>query len=163
MFKIDKEYKIHCSRGDAGTITLKIPYVDNNGYLKYEDGEDNVYWYDVAKKKLYDENYEESEESIDSLTLQYYEFQPGDKVKFNIYEKKGYDQTPIVSKEIEVQTADDECMIPLYEADTTFGDIPNKPVTYWYDISLNEDMTIICYNEDGAQEFIQYPAKGDEE
>ena len=163
MFKIDNEYKIHCSRGDAGTITLKIPYVDNNGYLKYEDGEDNVYWYDVAKKKLYDADYEESSVSIDSLILQYYEYQPGDKVKFNIYEKKGYDLLPIVSKEIEIQTADDECMIPLYEADTTFGEIANKPITYWYDITLNEDMTIICYNEDGAQEFIQYPAKGDEE
>lgn len=163
MFKIDTEYKIHCSRGDAGTITLKIPYIDNNGYLKYEDGEENVYWYDVAKKKLYDANYEESSEELSNLTLQYYEFQPGDKVKFNIYDKKGYDKAVLVTKEIEVQTADDECMIPLYAEDTTFGEIQNKPITYWYDITLNEDMTIICYNEDGAQQFIQYPAKGDEE
>jgi len=163
MFKIDKEFKIHCSRGDAGTITLKIPYIDNNGYLKYEDGSENVYWYDVARKKLYDEDYEESSVDLSTLTLQYYQFQVGDVIRFNIYEKKGYDQLPITSKDITIASATDECMIPLYEADTTIGEIENKPVTYWYDITLNEDMTIVCYNEDGAQEFILYPAKGDEE
>ena len=33
MFKIESN-KIHCSRGDAGTITLKVPYTDNNDYIK---------------------------------------------------------------------------------------------------------------------------------
>lgn len=163
MFKIDKEFKIHCSRGDAGTITLKIPYIDNNGYLKYTDGSDNVYWYDVARKKLYDEDYEESSMSIDDLTLALYEYEPGDFVKFNIYEKKGYDVEPLVSKTIEIEETSDECVIPLYEEDTTFGEIQNKPVTYWYDITLNDYLTIVCFNEDGAKEFIQYPAKGGEE
>ncbi len=162
MFKIDKEFKIHCSRGDAGTITLKIPYTDNNGYVKYLDGT-TIYWYDSAKKVMYDGNYEKVEVSPDELEMALYQFQIGDEVKFNIYEKKGYDIEPIVSKTIQVQQTSDECMIPLYEADTTFGEIQNKPVTYWYDITLNDDLTIICYNEDGAQEFIQYPAKGGEE
>ena len=163
MFKIDKDFKIHCSRGDDGTITLKVPYIDNNGYLKYEDGSDNVYWYDSTRKKLYDSDYEESSVSLDTLTLQLYEFQVGDKVKFNIYDKKGYDKETLVSKEVEVETAGEQVDILLTEGDTTFGDIANKPITYWYDITLNEDLTIICYNEDGAMEFIQYPAKGEDE
>ena len=147
MFKIDTS-TIHCSRGDTGTITLKIPYIDNNGYFKYLDGEDNVYWYDKSKKKLYDA---------------YYEFEVGDKVKFNIYEAKGYDSEPLVSKTIEVSSASYEVDISLYEADTTFGEISNKPITYWYDITLNNDLTVVGYNEDGAKLFIQYPAKGEDE
>ena len=162
MFKIETS-TIHCSRGDTGTITLKIPYMDNNGYFKYEDGEDNVYWYDPSKKKLYDEDYEESQTSLDTLTQQFYEFQPGDKIKFNIYEAKGYDSEPLVSKTIEVVSACDEVEISLYETDTTFGEISNKPITYWYDITLNNDLTVVGYNEDGAKLFIQYPAKGEDE
>lgn len=162
MFKIQGS-TIHCSRGDAGTITLKIPYTDNNGYFKYLDGEDNVYWYDPVKKKLYDEDYEESSTSLDTLTQQYYQFQVGDKVKFNIYDKKGYDKEPLMSKLYEVDTAGYDMALPLNEEDTTFGEIPNKATTYWYDITLNEDLTIVCYNEEGAREFIIYPAKGSEE
>lgn len=162
MFKIESG-TIHCSRGDAGTITLKIPYMDNNGYIKYLDGEDNVYWYDKNKKKLYDEDYEESSTSLATLTEQFYQFQVGDKVKLNIYETKGYDKEPLVSKTITIATATYEAMIPLFETDTTFGEIPNKPITYWYDITLNDDLTVVCYNEDGAIKFIQYPAKGDDE
>ena len=162
MFKIQSS-TIHCSRGDAGTITLKIPYTDNNDYIKYLDGDDNVYWYDFEKKILYDENYEESQESLENLTEQYYQFQVGDIVKFNIYERKGYDKEPLLSKSIEVLETAYELEIPLNEEDTTFGEIPNKAITYWYDITLNEDLTLVCFNEEGAKEFIMYPAKGDEE
>lgn len=162
MFKIESS-TIHCSRGDAGTITLQIPYMDNNGYIKYLDGEDNVYWYDSVRKKLYDEDYEESSTSLSTLTKQLYEFQQGDKIKFNIYEAKGYDKPPLVSKTIEIEDDTYEAMIPLNEEDTTFGDISNKPIPYWYDITLNDDLTVVCYNEEGAMNFIQYPAKGDGE
>lgn len=167
MFKIDTEFKIHCSRGDVGNVTLKIPYTDNNGYIKYYemDGLTEVdYWYDTLKKIMYDSSYEKSTKTPSDLTMALYQFQVGDKVKFNIYEKKGYDVEPLLSKEVTISTASDECIINLTESDTTFGEISNKPVTYWYDITLNEDMTIVCYNEDGAMEFIQYPAKsGDDE
>lgn len=162
MFKIESN-KIHCSRGDAGTITLKVPYTDNNDYIKYTDSQENVYWYDLSRKKLYDSNYEESSVSLDTLTEEYYQFEIGDIIKLNIYERNGYDKEPLKTKIIEVETSSDEVLIPMTEEDTTFGEIPNKPVTYWYDITLNDDLTIVCYNEEGAREFIMYPAKGDEE
>ena len=92
-----------------------------------------------------------------------YQFQVGDEVRFNIYDRKGYDKETLLSKLITIAEASYECMIPLTEVDTTFGEIPNKPVTYWYDITLNDDLTIVCYDEENAREFIQYPAKGDEE
>ena len=84
-------------------------------------------------------------------------------VFFNIYEAKGYDAEPLVSKTIELDSEAYEVEIPLTEEDTTFGDIPNKPITYWYDITLNEDLTVVGYNEEGARLFNQYPAKGDGE
>lgn len=164
MFKI-KGSTIHCSRGDSGTILLKIPYTDVNGYIKYQDNEatPNIYWYDKKNDVLYDADYEESSVSLDTLTMVLYEFQIDDRIKFNVYLKSGYDKEPLLSKEITVDTAGYSVDIPLTEEDTTFGNISNKAVTYWYDITLNDDNTVVCYNENGAKEFIQYPAKGGEE
>lgn len=122
MFKINNG-TIHCSRGDAGTITLRIPNKSGG----------------------------------------YYTFATGDVIKFQVYNKNGYDAIPLVTKIITVSSPSDSVAIPLNEDDTTFGEIPNRATTYWYDITLNDDQTVVCYNEDGAREFIQYPAKGDEE
>lgn len=162
MFKI-KDGTIHCSRGDGGTITLKIPITDANDYMKYEDASNNVYWYNTKKKKLYDSEYIESSVSIDTLNAIFYQFQNGDKIKFNIYNKNGYDKDPLMTKEIEVNESKDSVDIPLNEENTTFDKAVNKPTIYWYDVTLNDCMTVVCYNEDGAREFILYPAKGDEE
>lgn len=162
MFKIENSI-IHCSRGDSGTITLKIPFVDSNGYMKYIDSEDNIYWYDLNKKKMFNSNYDEIMISLDTLMEQFYQFQPGDNIKFNVYERKGYDKSPLLSKVITLLEPSDIVDIPLTEEDTSFGEIQNKPVTFWYDLTLNDDQTIVCFNEDGAKEFIMYPAKGVEE
>lgn len=164
MFKI-KNTTIHCSRGDCGTISLKIPFVDVNGYIKYEDSETipNVYWYDKENNVLYDSDYNKSSVSIDTLHIVFYEYQVNDKITFKAYSKNGYDDEPVLSKDIIVESETDSIDIPLTEEDTTFGPINNKPTIYWYDITLNDDMTVVCYNEEGPKEFIQYPAKGDEE
>lgn len=122
MFKI-KDSTIHCSRGDKGTIELKVPVGDTD----------------------------------------FYEFNAGDRIKFNIYNKKGYEEKPLKVKEIVLAEATKKVNIELTENDTTFGVISNKPVKYWYDITLNDNQTIVCYSEDGAKEFIQYPAKGADE
>ena len=162
MFKIQNS-TIHCSRGDTGSITLRLPYTDGHNYIQYKDVSDNVYWYDPVRKILYDDDYEESSVSLATLTEQLYQFQIGDEIKFNIYEKKGYDKTPLLSKTFVVDTADYELTITLTEDDTTFGDIPNKETEYWYDITLNEDLTVVGYDESGAKLFMMYPAKGCDE
>lgn len=42
---------------------------DANGYIKYIDTDDEVYWYDEANNKIYNSDYEEeTEKSIDDLT-----------------------------------------------------------------------------------------------
>lgn len=123
MFKIENG-TIHCSRGDKGTITLKLP-VEN--------------------------------------TDEFYKFKPNDKVKLNIYSKKGYNEEPLKTIETIVEEESESIEIQLTEKDTTFGEILNKKMIFWYDITLNENQTIVCFDEDGAKEFIQYPAKGDGE
>lgn len=162
MFKI-KDSTIHCSRGDSGTITLKIPITDVNDYVKYMGASEVIYWYDSKKEIVYDANYNVSDVSLDTLRAVYYEFQEGDKITFNVYNRNGYGTSPLVSKEIIIPEATESIDIPLTAEDTTFDKAVNKPTTYWYDVTLNDYMTIICYNEEGAKEFIVYPAKGDDE
>lgn len=162
MFKI-KESTIHCSRGDSGAFTLKIPIMDANNNVKYKDINNGVYWYNTKKDELYDSNYNLSETSKDSLSMVYYKFQIGDTIKLSIYERNGYDKEPLMTKIISVTEEVESVYVELTEEDTTFGKINNKPVTFWYDITLNDYLTVVCYDEDGAKEFIMYPAKGDDE
>lgn len=162
MFKI-KDGTIHCSRGDGGTISLRVPFTDVNDYIKYQDKSGNVYWYDAKKEFLYDSAYKESSVALDTLSVVYYQFQIGDKITFNIYEKNGYNKEPLMTKTTEVVAITEVVDISLTEEDTTFGNPVNKETIFWYDITLNSDLTIVCYNEDGPKEFIVYPAKGDGE
>ncbi len=162
MFKI-KDGTIYCSRGDAGTITLKLPITDINDYIKYEDDSKTPYWYDNKNQILYDSNYSESSTDIETLTMVCYQFKIGDKIAFNIYEKNGYNKEPLLKKEIIIKDESNSVDICLTEQDTTFGTPVNKETIFWYDITLNDNLTIVCYNEDGAREFIEYPAKGDGE
>lgn len=161
MFKI-KDNTIHCSRGDGGTITLKIPIADAKDNIKYQDKVGNTYWYNTKSKILYNFDYSEASESIDVLNIVFYQFQVGDKITFNIYEKNGYSKEPLMKKEIIVAELSESVNISLTDKDTTFGNPVNKATIFWYDVTLNDNITVICYDEDGAKEFIEYPAKGDE-
>lgn len=87
-----------------------------------------------------------------------YEFQPGDVITLRIFEKKGYNKEPLLEKSIEVSKIVDEVDLILTEEDTLFCQETNKGITYWYSISLNEDV-IVGYDEDGPKQFIIYPAK----
>lgn len=87
-----------------------------------------------------------------------YEFQPGDIITLRIFEKKGYNKEPLLEKSIEVSKIVDEVDLILTEEDTLFCQETNKGITYWYSISLNEDV-IVGYDEDGPKQFIIYPAK----
>lgn len=91
-----------------------------------------------------------------------YVFKVGDKVIFAVKPKKGFSSEEYsMRKEIEVLEETEQVDIELTGEDTSVGELINKPTTYWYEISLNSDQTIIGYDEDGAKEFILYP-EGDE-
>ncbi len=86
-----------------------------------------------------------------------YEFQVGDKVQFRVFEKKNYNNV-FLDKEINIEEITSVIDICLTEKDTSIGEIINKPVTYWYEISLNEIQTVVGYDDEGPAELILYPA-----
>lgn len=46
----------------------KAEVKDDNGYIKYIDENENVYWYDAVNNKVYDAEYQEQEIEIEALT-----------------------------------------------------------------------------------------------
>lgn len=85
-----------------------------------------------------------------------YTFQVGDVIKLRVYEKKGYEKEPELEVSYTVATAGTTQTIGIPQI--LFGEDINKPKTYWYEISVNEDSTIVGYDEDGPKLFIVYPA-----
>ena len=96
---------------------------------------------------------------------QSYTFKVGEKVKFVITERKNEDNV-VFNKEITVDTEGLTVDIPISSAEMKIGEIINKPVIYWYEISIltlnGEVQTIIGYDDEGAKEFIINPEAGDE-
>lgn len=93
-----------------------------------------------------------------------YTFNVGEKVKFSLTERKNEDNV-IFSKTIDVLEEGEYVNISLSSEDTKIGEIINKPVIYWYEISVltlnNEVQTIIGYDDTGAKEFVLNPEAGD--
>lgn len=96
---------------------------------------------------------------------EYYKFKPTDKITFVIFSKKGYTKHEILRKEytlkdigyIESTTTPE---IPLTEEDTKKLPLLNKKATYWYDISLNDTLTVLGFDNEGSKKLIAYPEGG---
>ena len=88
-----------------------------------------------------------------------YTFQVGDIIRLGIFVAKNCNDN-VLQKDVEVTEETTSVDIELNSADTTIGEIINKPATYWYEIQLNPDtnpQTIIGYDEAGAKLFVLYP------
>ena len=99
---------------------------------------------------------------------EYYEFKLDDKIAFIVMSKKGYTKNEILRKEYTprdlgyIEADKPTSMeIPLTPEDTKKFPLKNKKATYWYDIVLNDDITIGGYSEDGASKIIVYPESGE--
>lgn len=91
---------------------------------------------------------------------EFYKFQVGDIIEFTVFEKNGYDKTPVVEKKIEISKETENVDIVLTKEDTAIGQPSNKVSVFWYEISLNGIQTTIGYDEDEkAAEFRILPAK----
>lgn len=96
---------------------------------------------------------------------EYYEFKPEDKVSFVVFNKKGYTKNEILRKEytvgdlgyVEPTTVVE---IPLEEEDTMKFPLLNKKATYWYDIALNNTLTVLGFDDEGSKKIIVYPEGG---
>lgn len=86
-----------------------------------------------------------------------YIFQVGDKITFSIYEKKKMNEQAVLIKEVEVNETSESVSIDITSEETKLGDLINKPVEYWYEIELNEEYTVIGYDDDGAKKLMLYP------
>lgn len=105
------------------------------------------------------------DQGIIELTIFDYELQLGDKIIFTVKKKFNVKEF-LIRKIVEVteeMVGTNVVEIVLEKEDTTIGDLIASPVKYQYDICLNEDVTIIGYDEEGAKNFILYPEGSNDE
>lgn len=95
-----------------------------------------------------------------------YKFKLKDKIDFIVMEKKGYTKYEVLRKtytikELGYTEPTEYPEIPLTANDTKYFELGNKKKTYWYDIVLNDDTTILGYDKDGPKKIIVYPEGGE--
>ena len=86
-----------------------------------------------------------------------YTFQNGDKIVFSVYNKNKMDEEAVLLKEIVVDEQSESVDINLTSEETKIGELINKPVDYWYEVELNNEYTVIGYDDDGAKILRLYP------
>jgi hypothetical protein len=96
-----------------------------------------------------------------------YKFQTTDKISFVIFEKKGYTKDELLRKEFTLAeigfTEETEVAeIPLTSSDTKVFPLTDKAQTFWYDIILNDEITILGFDGDGGKRFVVYPEAEEE-
>lgn len=95
------------------------------------------------------------------LTIEDYTFKVGDKIELRIYKKKGLNELPLKEKEVIVEEETPSINIELTPEDTKIGDIANKATEYWYEIELNDEQTVVGFDEEGAKILMLYPEGAD--
>lgn len=91
-----------------------------------------------------------------------YEFQLDDKITFVAFKKKSYTKEEVIRKEYtlrEIGYTEPTTIveIPLSTLETLKFPAANKPITYWYEIRLNDNLTLLGHDADGASKIIVYP------
>ena len=100
--------------------------------------------------------------NLETQEEELYEFQLDDKISFVAVEKKGYTKEEVLRKEYTLKdlgytkpTTTPE--IRLTAEDTKAFPLSNKKKTYWYDLVLNDEITILGLDDEGAKKIIVYP------
>lgn len=92
-----------------------------------------------------------------------YIFEPGDVVRFKVYEKNRPDRV-VLTKDVNVDSETATVTFELDRLDTKIGELISKPKDYWYEVELNPDTdpdTFIGYDINGPKIFRLYP-EGDD-
>lgn len=95
-----------------------------------------------------------------------YKFKLDDKIVFTVIDKKSYTKEPIFQKEYTPRelgyTEETEVLeIPITSEDTEKFPLTNKTKTYWFEISLGDDITILGHDETGGKKIVVYPNADD--
>ena len=89
-----------------------------------------------------------------------------DVIKFKVSEAKN-ESNVIIEKTITIETETTEVPIYISANETKLGDYINKPITYWYEVSLEKNngdvLTIIGYDNKGPKEFVLNPEAANKE
>jgi hypothetical protein len=87
----------------------------------------------------------------------YEPFYKDDVVSFSLKNNFG-DSEPVLRKKVTVQEKTDTVTFEFSKDDTTIGDLISSPVKYQYDIAVNDDLTILGYDDQtGAKYFKLFP------
>ena len=89
-----------------------------------------------------------------------YSFKKGDTLEFRVYEKEALDQLPIKTKEIIIQEDCDSVDIYFSTEDTNIGEPNNEMVEYWYEIELNDNYTVMGYDDETGPKVLELYPKG---
>lgn len=85
-----------------------------------------------------------------------YEFIDGDRIGFYIYKKGQLDKDPVLSKEFLAESGMKSIEIQVSAEDMQFGTVQNIPQEYWYEITLNDEVTL-GYDDRGPKKLMLYP------
>ena len=125
------------------------------------DPEDNVTLHLTRGDKITNLSFYYPILNRDTMEEENYVFKVGDKISFIVKAKKGYTKEEVFRKEFIIEEETEYPLIQLTGNETKWGEMKNKRTTYWYDIVLNDDITILGYDDDGAKKLYLYP-EGDE-
>lgn len=125
------------------------------------DGEDNTTIYLTRGDKVDNLSFFYPVLNEETRKEENYKFKKGDKISFIVVSKKGYTKDEILRKEFMLEEATEYPLIELTPEDTKKFDLKNKRVTYWYDIVLNDSVTILGYDDEGAKRLIVFPEGGE--
>lgn len=104
--------------------------------------------------------------NISTQQEELYQFQLTDKITFVVVDKKGYDKEEILRKEYLISdlgyinpTTTPE--LPLTAEETKVFELTSKKKTYWYDLVLNDEITMLGMDNEGAKKIIIFPEVGE--
>lgn len=87
----------------------------------------------------------------------YEPFYKDDVVSFSLKNNFG-DSEPVLRKKVTVPEKTDTVTFEFSKDDTTIGDLISSPVRYQYDIAVNDDLTILGYDDQtGPKYFKLFP------
>lgn len=86
-----------------------------------------------------------------------YSFEEGDKITFSIYNKGKLNDKAVLLKEVQATPGATSINIYCDSEKTKIGELVNKPIDYWYEIELNNEYTILGYDDEGAKLFKLFP------
>ena len=92
-----------------------------------------------------------------------YEFQPGDVIRFTIFDKKNV-ETVYLQKDFNVEEAATMVQIVMTAGEMKIGELSNKSAIYWWELELNPDtdktQTIVGYTKDEGPAIITIVPEG---